>query len=164
MFSQDRSKQREFLAKSWQKHVNAEILEPLASLQSYPLEEFPPLAKATADPSEPGTHVSLIVITESSNSLSGSPTSAKPVATQPAASVTLRLYIPANKPDGDAPPGIAGNQLYVVRPTGCPGVVTLIAPFGNPSQVALSISNKISNFLFSSFFGFSVFQQKNIQK
>ena len=29
MFSQDRSKQREFLAKSWQKHINAEILEPL---------------------------------------------------------------------------------------------------------------------------------------
>ena len=29
MFSQDRSKQREFLAKSWQKHTNAEILEPL---------------------------------------------------------------------------------------------------------------------------------------
>jgi len=29
VFSQDRSKQREFLAKSWQKHVNAEILEPL---------------------------------------------------------------------------------------------------------------------------------------
>ena len=29
MFSQDRSKQREFLAKSWQKHINAQILEPL---------------------------------------------------------------------------------------------------------------------------------------
>jgi len=29
VFSQDRSKQREFLAKSWQKHINAEILEPL---------------------------------------------------------------------------------------------------------------------------------------
>ena len=29
MFSKDRSKQREFLAKSWQKHINAEILEPL---------------------------------------------------------------------------------------------------------------------------------------
>ena len=29
MFSQDRSKQREFLAKSWQKHINAEILEQL---------------------------------------------------------------------------------------------------------------------------------------
>ena len=29
MFSQDRSKQREFLAKSWQKHINAEILEPI---------------------------------------------------------------------------------------------------------------------------------------
>jgi hypothetical protein len=29
VFSQDRSKQREFLAKSWQKHINAQILEPL---------------------------------------------------------------------------------------------------------------------------------------
>ena len=29
MFSQDRSKQREFLAKSWQKHISAQILEPL---------------------------------------------------------------------------------------------------------------------------------------
>ena len=29
MFTQDRSKQREFLAKSWQKHINAEKLEPL---------------------------------------------------------------------------------------------------------------------------------------
>ena len=29
MFSQDRSKQRAFLAKSWQQHTNAEILEPL---------------------------------------------------------------------------------------------------------------------------------------
>jgi hypothetical protein len=29
VFSQDRSKQREFLAKSWKKHINAEILEPL---------------------------------------------------------------------------------------------------------------------------------------
>ena len=29
MFSQNRSKQREFLAKSWQKHINAQILEPL---------------------------------------------------------------------------------------------------------------------------------------
>ena len=29
MFSQDRSKQREFLASSWQKHINGEILEPL---------------------------------------------------------------------------------------------------------------------------------------
>ena len=29
MFSQDRSKQREFLANSWQKHINAQILEPL---------------------------------------------------------------------------------------------------------------------------------------
>jgi hypothetical protein len=29
VFSQDRSKQRAFLAKSWQKHTNAEILEPL---------------------------------------------------------------------------------------------------------------------------------------
>jgi len=29
VFSQDRSKQREFLAKSWQNHINAEILEPL---------------------------------------------------------------------------------------------------------------------------------------
>jgi len=29
VFSQDRSKQREFLANSWQKHMNAEILEPL---------------------------------------------------------------------------------------------------------------------------------------
>ena len=29
MFSQDRSKQREFLANAWQKHMNAEILEPL---------------------------------------------------------------------------------------------------------------------------------------
>jgi hypothetical protein len=29
VFSQDRSKQREFLAKSWQKHISAQILEPL---------------------------------------------------------------------------------------------------------------------------------------
>ena len=29
MFSQDRSKQREFLANSWQKHINAQTLEPL---------------------------------------------------------------------------------------------------------------------------------------
>jgi len=29
VFSQDRSKQREFLANSWQKHINAQILEPL---------------------------------------------------------------------------------------------------------------------------------------
>ena len=29
MFSKDRSKQREFLANSWQKHINAQILEPL---------------------------------------------------------------------------------------------------------------------------------------
>ena len=29
MFSQDRSKQREFLANSWQKHVTAQTLEPL---------------------------------------------------------------------------------------------------------------------------------------
>ena len=29
MFSQDRSKQRKFLANSWQKHINGEILEPL---------------------------------------------------------------------------------------------------------------------------------------
>ena len=29
MFSQDRSKQREFLANSWQKHINAQILDPL---------------------------------------------------------------------------------------------------------------------------------------
>ena len=29
MFSQDRSKQREFLASSWQKHIIGEILEPL---------------------------------------------------------------------------------------------------------------------------------------
>jgi len=29
VFSQDRSKQREFLASSWQKHITAQILEPL---------------------------------------------------------------------------------------------------------------------------------------
>jgi len=29
VFTQDRSKQREFLAKSWQKYINAEKLEPL---------------------------------------------------------------------------------------------------------------------------------------
>jgi len=29
VFSKDRSKQREFLAQSWQKHINAEKLEPL---------------------------------------------------------------------------------------------------------------------------------------
>ena len=29
MFSQDRSKQREFLANSWQKHITSQILEPL---------------------------------------------------------------------------------------------------------------------------------------
>ena len=29
MFSKDRSKQREFLANSWQKHITAQILEPL---------------------------------------------------------------------------------------------------------------------------------------
>jgi len=29
VFSQDRSKQRKFLANSWQKHINGEILEPL---------------------------------------------------------------------------------------------------------------------------------------
>jgi len=29
VFSQDRSKQREFLANSWQKHTTAQILEPL---------------------------------------------------------------------------------------------------------------------------------------
>jgi len=29
VFSQDRSKQREFLANSWLKHINAQILEPL---------------------------------------------------------------------------------------------------------------------------------------
>jgi len=29
VFSQDRSKQREFLANSWQKHITSQILEPL---------------------------------------------------------------------------------------------------------------------------------------
>jgi len=29
VFSQDRAKQREFLANSWQKHINAQILDPL---------------------------------------------------------------------------------------------------------------------------------------
>ena len=41
MFSQDRSKQREFLAKSWQKHINAEILEPLELQLAFIVQKHP---------------------------------------------------------------------------------------------------------------------------
>ena len=41
MFSQDRSKQREFLAKSWQKHISAQILEPLELQLALIVEKHP---------------------------------------------------------------------------------------------------------------------------
>jgi len=41
VFSQDRSKQREFLAKSWQKHISAQILEPLELQLALIVEKHP---------------------------------------------------------------------------------------------------------------------------
>ncbi len=90
-----------------------ELTNPFPSPQSYLNEELPPVIKATAEPSFPGRQVSGTVLIAVNSNLSGSPTNAVSVAKQPAASVTVNLYCPANKPEifAPAPAGTLALQL-----------------------------------------------------